>query len=56
MRKKNQKLVLSKETLRNIAAGTKEGAGFGGGTGSCLTCYFSCVERCDTNLQCPAAD
>jgi hypothetical protein len=52
-----RKLVLSKDTLRKIGAGTQEpGAGFGGGTLSCLTCYFSCAERCDTNFQCPAAD
>ena len=58
MRKRmERKLVLSKDTLRNIGAGAQApGAGFGGGTGSCLTCYFSCVERCDTNFQCPAAD
>ena len=57
MKRTNQKLVLSKETLRNIGAGTQvPGAGFGGGSLSCLTCYFSCAERCDTNFQCPAVD
>ena len=55
-KRKSLKLVLSKETLRNIGGGSvkEPGAGFGGGGSlSCLTCYFSCAERCDTNFQCP---
>ncbi|HEX2644762.1 MAG TPA: hypothetical protein VHU81_17325 [Thermoanaerobaculia bacterium] len=46
-----RKLELSKETLNVVAAGTREIGG--GGTGSCLTCYFSCAVACDTNFQCP---
>lgn len=49
----NRKLELSKETL-HVMAGGKEAPG--GGSLSCLTCYFSCAERCDTNFQCPAQE
>ncbi|HEX2224602.1 MAG TPA: hypothetical protein VHN15_10390 [Thermoanaerobaculia bacterium] len=50
----HRKLELSKETL-HITSGSVSlpGKEIGGeGTLSCLTCYFSCAERCDTNFQC----
>jgi hypothetical protein len=59
MKKKAQrKLELSKETLHVMVAGAQlPGREIGGGgTASCLTCYFSCAVACDTNFQCPAAN
>lgn len=47
-----RKLELSKETLHITAAATKSPGLEGGGTGSCLTCYFSCAVACDTNFHC----
>lgn len=55
MKKRTQrKLELSKDTLSIVVAGaTAPAAGIGGGGSlSCLTCYFSCAAACDTNFQC----
>jgi hypothetical protein len=49
-----RKLELSKETL-HVTGGVTSAPGReigGGGTLSCLTCYFSCGQPCDTNFQC----
>ena len=53
MKKRTQrKLELSKETLHVVAAGARETDVGGGGSLSCLTCYFSCAAACDSNFQC----
>lgn len=54
MKKRTQrKLELSKETLHITgAATTVPGKEIGEGTLSCLTCYFSCAQACDTNFHC----
>lgn len=54
MKKRTQrKLELSKETLHVTGGVTAvPGKEIGGGTGSCLTCYFSCAVACDTNFHC----
>ncbi len=55
MKKKSpRKLELTKETLSVTVAGLQapDREIGGGGTGSCLTCYFSCAAACDTNFHC----
>jgi hypothetical protein len=49
-----RKLELTRETLSVTVAGLQSpGREIGGGGSlSCLTCYFSCAAACDTNFQC----